>query len=616
MTPQEFTALVARLQQRAQQRPRAYGLRVLLLALLGYAYILAALVLILLTALIHPLLLIGGIALAVIIASSLWVPVPVPKGLPLESHDAPRLFRAIEHIRESLHFPGFDRILLVDSFNAGITQIPRLGVFGWHRNYLLIGMPLLMGLSPEQFRAVLAHEFYHLFGGHSRFDLSLYRLRVTWNRLVENLERRRHRGAVLFRWFFDWYVPLLNAHTFVLARQHELGADRFAADLIGAQAMAEALLSLKLRERYLTEIFLPSVWRRAREQAEPPANLYTEMQRALRRAMDWPDALTWSTEAMAAETTPMDSHPSLGDRLRALRQTAALQGPIEETAAEHFFGPSLGALCEWMDADWRTAVSTRWHEQYQDAEASRRELRALEELAATRPLAEGEAARRAHCMEALYGSEAALPLYAACLEAFPDNAACQFALGRILLAKGDAAGVEHIERAMKLDADYALSGCELLYTYQKEAGRKEEAEDYAQRHRRRMLLLQDAQEQRTRLRPDDRFYAHDLAPEEVEAMRARLASYPAIAKAHLVRKGVTLLPERPHYILGITWRVLWPVWNSQKMITRLAREIPVPRGTMTFVHLGPNARLRRRIMSVPNSRIYKRPWFEDSKKSA
>ena len=39
-------------------------------------------------------------------------------------------------------------------------------MFGWYRNYLLIGLPLAKALTVEQFKAVLAHEFGHLAKGH------------------------------------------------------------------------------------------------------------------------------------------------------------------------------------------------------------------------------------------------------------------------------------------------------------------------------------------------------------------------------------------------------------------------------------------------------------------
>jgi Zn-dependent protease with chaperone function len=53
--------------------------------------------------------------------------------------------------------------------NASVVQIPRLGVFGWSRNYLTVGVPLLDAVTPEQFEAVLAHELGHLARAHGRF---------------------------------------------------------------------------------------------------------------------------------------------------------------------------------------------------------------------------------------------------------------------------------------------------------------------------------------------------------------------------------------------------------------------------------------------------------------
>src|SRR5436190_1858633 len=59
-----------------------------------------------------------------------------------------------------------DRVLLTADFNASVQQVPRLGLFGWSRRYLLIGLPLLEVLSREELRVVLAHEFAHLSAEH------------------------------------------------------------------------------------------------------------------------------------------------------------------------------------------------------------------------------------------------------------------------------------------------------------------------------------------------------------------------------------------------------------------------------------------------------------------
>ena len=74
----------------------------------------------------------------------------------------------------------------------------------------------MQALSAPQFTAVLAHEYGHLSGAHSRFSAWIYRIRRTWAQIVEGLEKRDNWGITLFSKFFEWYIPFFNAYSFVL----------------------------------------------------------------------------------------------------------------------------------------------------------------------------------------------------------------------------------------------------------------------------------------------------------------------------------------------------------------------------------------------------------------
>ncbi len=74
----------------------------------------------------------------------------------------------LDGLRSRLRHPRIHRVLLTPDFNAGVMQVPRLGLLGWYRSYLFIGLPLMKSLTVEQFQAVLAHELGHLSGGHAR----------------------------------------------------------------------------------------------------------------------------------------------------------------------------------------------------------------------------------------------------------------------------------------------------------------------------------------------------------------------------------------------------------------------------------------------------------------
>lgn len=150
-------ARTRRLEEYARAHPRAYRLRVVALAAFGYAYL--AMVLAALGAALALLVrgvrkadgggvLIGKIGLPilglmVLVLRALWVRITPPDGMRLDARNAPELVAEVERVRCAVAGPAVHRILLTDDFNAGVSQVPRLGLFGWPRNYVMIGLPLL-----------------------------------------------------------------------------------------------------------------------------------------------------------------------------------------------------------------------------------------------------------------------------------------------------------------------------------------------------------------------------------------------------------------------------------------------------------------------------------------
>jgi Zn-dependent protease with chaperone function len=200
----------------------ASTLSVVLLALFGYAVLGTALVVLCIACLLLFQLVLTGkfiyvavklglflVPLVWFILRSLWVRIRPPTGLALERADAPRLFDLVDRVGRALGAPGIDTVLLTDDLNAGVAHVPWLGLFGPGRNYLVLGLPLLQALTEPQLEAVLAHEFGHVSGKHTRFGAWVYRTRLTWARLALQLEGAG-RGAPL-RAFVRWYYPRFEA---------------------------------------------------------------------------------------------------------------------------------------------------------------------------------------------------------------------------------------------------------------------------------------------------------------------------------------------------------------------------------------------------------------------
>ncbi len=618
MTEAEFEALVHRLEERARHAPRAYRMRVVGLAALAQAVVGAGLLvlaagcggLVVLAALGHgrALLLQVGVAvaaLAVLVGRALWVGLEAPRGFRLKKEAAPRLADCVEQLRRGLAAPPVHEILVTADFVAALAQRPRLGLLGWQKNTLILGLPFLLTCSEEQFRAAVGHELAHLSGRRGRLNAWIYRARAAWSRIAEQLQRERHWASSVFRRFFRWHAPLFEAWSFVLARRHELDADAAAAGVTSPEDVRDALMALHVHGRFLQERFWPRVQAGAQHTPSPEENPFADLPQLLAE-VDEQDARAWMEAALAEETTVSDTHPCLRDRLAALGMEPALPGSPEVSAGESLLGPALPGLSARIGEQWCFDAALWWNERYEHTESMRKRRGELESAARTGLISPDEAWECAELSEELDGAAAALPLYRDLVEEDLEDPRPRFALGRLLLASGDESGLVHLDGAAELDDEAVLPASKLAADFLARRGRSAEAKVYAERAAQHRERIEREHEERQTLPFDARYLAHDLADEELEGFRERLARWP-LRRAWLVRKELTVRPEPPLFVLGAEWRL--PRWRvaSDRLRTplqdELARELELPGEGFVLVLNGRERRFWRMFTGVQGSQV-------------
>lgn len=617
MTNQEFETLVARLDEEARQNPSAYKFRVLMLAGLGYGYLALTvfLLLVLTLAAFASVIFLKAIALKIaiplliflfLVLKAMWVKLDPPEGRLITAAESPALFALIDALRHKLKSPPFHRVLITNDFNAAVVQIPRLGMLGWHRNYLLIGLPLMKALTPAQLEAVLAHEFGHLAGGHARVSNWIYRLRMSWMRLMAILEHNRSWGTGLFRPFFNWYSPYFNAYSFPLARANEYEADSASARIVSPQAAAEALTSVNVAGAYLDEKYWPGLQKQADDSPRPGFSPYARMGEDLAGGIDEASAQQWLGRAMEQQTTVGNTHPSLADRLKAIQQTPRIALPAAGAAADTLLGAAREDITAEFDRRWHDAVLPLWEKRHREVQEGRARLAGLDERAGSE-LALEDAYERAKLTEAFgAGADAALELFRQLHARAPDNALYNFALGQRLLVRDDAAGVAMMELAMAREPDAIAPGCEFLRDYCWRAGQKDQAHAWHARLEERTALLHKAQAERAEIFSTDKFERHELPDEAIASLREQLRAIPRLRKVYFVRKKVKAMPERPLYALGFTFTPWW--WSHNKTTAAelqrlILTTVQFPGETIVFCVEGSNYQFARKFRMMRGSRI-------------
>lgn len=619
MTNEQFEALVAKLEAKARRDPSGYKLRVFLLALLGNAYLGAMLLLIagLLLGLVASVTVLKALAVKLIIVvgfflwlilKALWVRFDAPEGTEIGPRQAGELFAMIDGLRRQLGAPRFHHVLITDELNAGVIQSPRLGIFGWPRNYLLIGLPLMKALTVEQFKAVLAHEFGHLAKGHGRLSNWIYCQRLRWSRLMTALEANESKGSFLFKPFLNWFAPYFSAYSFPLARANEYEADATSVRLTSPGAAAQALTGLDVIASYLDERYWPQIHRQADEQAQPGFMPYLDMGRRVASELDAESTQGWLERALAGETTSADTHPALGDRLKAIGEAPDFAPPAAGDAADTLLGEALGRLTEAFDRRWHERILPAWEERHRKVQEERRRLAELDELhAAGSELTLQQAYDRATLTESVGNDpESGLEQLRALHARAPDDAVVCIELGARLLARDDNSGCALVERGMQIDEDATLQACELLRNYHWRNDRKEEAGVWHQRLLERSEIEETSDKERNTLLLGDKFDRHELTAEAVENLRTQLRAVPGLRRAYFVRKRVRHFAHRPCYVLGFSVTGLFRLHSKKRVseaLQRIHETVQFPGETLIVSVDGDNYRFGRKFFWMRGARV-------------
>lgn len=621
MTREKFDAIVARLTVSARRNPQVYQVKVALLAFAGYAYLGLMLLLALGVLGLMGLLLLSGkgiyfvikggwivLLFAGAILRGLWVRFPQPEGRRVTPEEAPMLFATLDEFRRAMQGPRVHVVLVTNDFNASVVQVPRLGIFGFHRNYLIVGLPFMETMSPAEFKAVLAHEYGHLSSAHGKFNNWIYRQRTAWARIVD-LMVERNQGDWVILPFLRRFAPYFNAYSFVLARANEYEADRASVRLTDARTTASALLRSELFGQYLGEKVYPAFHRQAWHAPQPALAWSEHLRRELKSGPAPADLNRWTLRATTRRTDSMDTHPALLDRIAAVGvapELAPVRGP---SSASVLLGEvTARQLHAEFDRRWQEENRDAWRARYEQAQQARKKLADLEARTGWTRLSWDEAWEQAALVEQLRSPDEALPLFQALRARDPMHAGAAVAVGRLLLARGDAGGEALLEGAMQREWRTILDGCDLLYGFHLERGNEADAARYLERYRRQSDKLELAQAERAAVDRKTQCEPSGLTQAQIDSLQAQLREIPDVAHAWVVRKRVEHFPDEPLYIVG--FKVAWYSFRLEssyaKLAQRVANQVQLP-GAFFAVSLDSgNAWLRRRMQRVTGAHIYRR----------
>jgi heat shock protein HtpX len=304
------------------------------------------------------LLLVFGVIIA---GGLLWSLVPrpdkfTPPGPQLNRSQQPRLFSELDAIAASLNEPLPSEVYLIGDVNAWVAD--RGGILGvGSRRVMGLGLPLMSVLTVSQFRAVLAHEFAHYYGGDTSLGPWVYKTKMAMIRTFQTVGSlgALARNAILaimhlvvsaiLKGYFIVFLRAIN----LVSRKQEFRADELACLVAGPRPLIDGLRTIHgagpaWAPYWNTEV-VPLL-----NSGRMPA-----LGEGFSRFLAAPTisqvvAANIQKEIREGKTSPYDSHPPLRERIAAAEQLPPASLPEDTRPANCLLDQPVGAEMNFIQA--------------------------------------------------------------------------------------------------------------------------------------------------------------------------------------------------------------------------------------------------------------------------
>ncbi len=574
--PEKALKFIPKMEALAAARPDRFEIRVMLHIVLGYAAYLSAVAVALLLSLLAVFAAfasrafwligaaLGSFASGIALLQSLNVELPAPKGFPVSREDAPALHDLVEELAAKTAAPRVAAILIVPEPNASITSRYVNGLFGKTSTTLSLGLPLLQLLSPVEFKALLHHEFAHSSGGHGHSGIWTARVWESWSQLPLLDGEMGFAARQILPTIYKWFMPKLAAYHAVLSRVHEFAADQQALQR-GAEWKPDLMLvRIALADNFMGRCFWPGIWNDTRSMPRTPGKVFSRLPEFAKR-VSGTDIRAWLKTLLEDKAKPLDSHPDVHARLKAMGASVNLEEwaqTIEElgfvpevTAAREYFGNSLANYEKELTEKWAKGCFLAWEDGYRHfakVRQQRADLRALENAG---PLNAVQRLELALCAWSLEGPAEAEALLDCARADFPESPEIAFNFGRTLLAQDKEEGIAFMERVIGLaPSEIRYQGTMEICGYLERHSRHAEAAAFYNRMAREDEQQKKMIQERGHISPHDAVSEHGLDGATIKEMGKKLATLEWLTEAYICRKPTPLSPERPLYLLCVKAR--------------------------------------------------------------
>lgn len=431
------------------------------------------------------------LTMLVIGSASAWISLKIfrikpdlPAGKPMEADAFPRLFEFIHEYQEAYNAPKYHNVKLIPEFEIKIIRTPVCGFPVKYKNTLLIGLPILLGLSELHFKILLARQIGYL--AQTRSHLSRH---IVYIRDILNIYKRIYSSSwkpetILLRLFYSWYSPFYSVCTRTMVRFQAYIKDSCMQDIAPSEVIAEAMAVYHVKKLYIETIFWPQLLNAAYDMENPPYLPNQSTSRMIEENLDQERIQSLVESELLKETETGSVIPSLKCRLQELGYDSLyISDQYIGTNAKDLLGDQLITISKQMDNIWYLKNKKEWMMKYQIGAEEKEKLNSMIQQASHGSFTNRDINTYLSLIKKYVDPDQALSLYKVIIEKYELDGDVYYELGKALIKADDALGPPALDAAMKKQPALTVECCNYIVEYMVRHGDNAQAQTY-----RRLIL--------------------------------------------------------------------------------------------------------------------------------
>lgn len=278
--------------------------------------------------------------------------VSTPAGLRVSKDKLPEIYELVAKIQQKFKRPRLKNIVISSDYELTVVKTPKWAIPLWSENTLVIGLPVLICLSPAQFECLLASRLGQFSKHHNPVTNWLYQLRDIWPQYASSFGKTNKIDTLFLKLIYSGYARLYSALSFYVARYDRLNADSYAMELYNHEVVCEMITIDTLYQHYMDNTFMPAIKKLAEEgknNIRPNQKLSAIVSGQLKQAK----TQSLINQLFSPEFKSRGSAPVPLERLKNIaHDKPAILKPAKQNAAITYLGTSANIVTDIIDKLW------------------------------------------------------------------------------------------------------------------------------------------------------------------------------------------------------------------------------------------------------------------------